>query len=297
MWQEVRGENVGREVEPLNMVMVHPITPDFFRTLGTRVTYGREFGREDDSGDGLVVVINEPLARYFFGTEDAVGRSIHLQGWDKPFTVIGVVPGIHYWGIYQGTEPGVYVSYSHWGAFSNHYHLLVRSTTEVEAVVPLIRSAIQSADPNLPVEEIVPMRTRVEASVAGQRFLSILLSTFAAVALILATGGIYASMLYSVGQRRQEMGIRLAMGARGKQVVGLVLRGGLVVTAVGIGIGIAGSLAVARLLRSWLFGISPWDPITLISVASILAGAALLACLVPAWVASRADPLDTLKAE
>lgn len=141
------------------------------------------------------------------------------------------------------------------------------------------------------------MRLRVEASVAGQRFLSILLGTFAAVALILATGGIYASMLYTVGQRRQEMGIRLAMGARSQQVVGLVLRSGLTVTAMGIGFGIVGSLAVALVLGSWLYGISATDPTTLIGVALILAGAALLACLVPAWMASRSDPLETLKAE
>ena len=141
------------------------------------------------------------------------------------------------------------------------------------------------------------MSTRVEASVAGQRFLSILLGTFAAVALILATGGIYASMLYTVGQRRQEMGIRLAMGARSQQVVGLVLKGGLTVTAVGIGFGLVGSLAFAQVLRSWLWGISAVDPTTLIGVAVILACAALLACMVPAWVASRSDPLETLKAE
>ncbi|MFG1691458.1 ABC transporter permease [Gemmatimonadota bacterium] len=297
MWQEVRGENVGREVEPLSMVMVHPVTPDFFRALGTQMAYGREFRREDDAGDGMTVVINEPLARHFFGTEDAVGRSVYLQGWEAAFTVVGVVPGVHHWGIYQGTEPGVYVSYSHWGAFSTHYHLMVRSSTEVEALTPLIRDAIRSAAPDLPVEEIIPMRTRVDASVAGQRFLSILLGTFAAVALILATGGIYASMLYTVGQRRQEMGIRLAMGARSQQVVGLVLRSGLTVTAMGIGFGLAGSLAVALVLRSWLYGISATDPTTLIGVALILAGAALLACLVPAWMASRSDPLETLKAE
>jgi predicted permease len=296
-WQEVQGENVGFEVEPLNMVPIHPITPDFFRALGTEVRYGRAFEPADLSGDGLVAVINVPMARYFFGTGDAVGRTVYLKDMAASFTVVGVIPGIHHWGIYQGTEPAVYVSYHHWGAFSTHYHLMVRSTAELETLAPLVRSAIQSVAPDLPVDEIVPMRMRVEASMASQRFLSILLATFAGVALVLATGGIYASMLYMVGQRRQEMGIRLAMGAQGQQVVRLVLRGGMALTATGLALGIAGSLAFARLLRGWLWGISATDPITLISVASILAGAALLACLVPAWMASRSDPLETLKAE
>ena len=141
------------------------------------------------------------------------------------------------------------------------------------------------------------MSLRVEASLIGQRFLTILLGTFAGVALLLATGGIYASMLYSVGQRRQEMGIRMALGAKGGQVVGLVLRNGLGVTLTGVILGLGASLAFSRLLQSFLYGVSVVDTVTLVSVTLTLTTAALLACLVPAVRAARTDPLETLKVE
>jgi ABC-type antimicrobial peptide transport system permease subunit len=152
-------------------------------------------------------------------------------------------------------------------------------------------------DPQLPAEEIVPLRQRVEGSLAGQRFLSILLGTFATVALILATGGIYASMLYTVGQRRQEMGIRLALGGGSGRVVGLVLRGGLILTMLGIGIGLAASYGFSTILQSWLWGVSATDRVTLITVVLLLGTSALLATLIPALKAARTDPLDTLKVE
>ncbi|MGW8267346.1 MAG: FtsX-like permease family protein, partial [Longimicrobiales bacterium] len=177
------------------------------------------------------------------------------------------------------------------------YRLMIRSTADLETLAPAIREAIWAVDPSLPVEEIVPMRQRVEASMAGRRFLSVLLGTFATVALILATGGIYASMLYSVGQRRQEMGIRLALGARGRQVVGVILRSGLVLTLLGVGLGVGGSICVSAVLRSWLYGVALVDKPTLGGVVAILGSAALLASLIPALKAARTDPQETLKAD
>jgi putative ABC transport system permease protein len=293
---EVEGEGAPPEVEPLPMVMMHPVTPGYFRTLGAEVTQGREFEISDESGEGLVAVINEPTARYFFGTDDVVGRSVRI-GTRGAFGIVGVIRGVRHWGVPQGIQTAVYVPYGPWGAFSDIYQLLVRSTADLETLVPRIREAIWSVDPQLPAEEIVPMRQRVETSLASQRFLSILLGTFATVALILATGGIYASMLYTVGQRRQEMGIRLALGGGSGRVVGLVLRGGLVLTVLGIGIGIAVSVGFSTILRSWLWGVSPTDRVTLIGVVLLLGTSALLATLIPALKAARTSPLDTLKVE
>jgi ABC-type antimicrobial peptide transport system permease subunit len=133
--------------------------------------------------------------------------------------------------------------------------------------------------------------------VARQEFLTILLGTFALISLLLATGGIYATMLQNVGQRRQEMGIRRALGAGGGQVVGLVFRAGLGLTAVGIAFGTLGSLGITQILRSQLFGIGIVDPVTLGAVTLVLSTAAILACIAPAIKASRADPLETLKVE
>jgi putative ABC transport system permease protein len=296
IWHEVAKEGGGEEVRPLPMVMAQPVSPGYFRTIDAEISFGREFDRTDEAGDGLVAIINEPTARHFFGNEDAVGRTLRVGGWGL-FTVVGVARGVKHWGVAQGIPPAVYVPYSKWGAFSDIYTLVVRSTADMRTLAPMIRAAVWAADPDLPVEEIVPMRQRAEASMAGQRFLSILLGTFAAISLILATGGIYASMLQNVGQRTQEMGIRRALGAGGSQVIGLVLRGGMALTAVGIGIGTAASLGMTQLLRSQLFGIGIVDPVTLVGVILVLGAAAIMACLIPALKASRADPLETLKAE
>jgi predicted permease len=296
IWHEVKVAGGEEEIRPLPMVMTQPVTPGYFRTIDAPLTHGREFDATDLAGDGLVAIINEATARYFFGTEDAVGRTLEVGGWGI-FTVVGVARGVRHWGVAQGIPPAVYVPYSHWGAFSDIYTLMVRSTADTETLALQIREAIWAFDPGLPVEEIVPMRQRVEASVAGQRFLSILLGSFAAIALILATGGIYASMLQAVGQRRQEMGIRMALGAGGSRVVGMVLGAGMTLTATGITVGLIASFALTQILRSQLYGIGVVDPLTLVGVVVVLGGSALVACLVPAVRAARVDPLETLKAE
>jgi putative ABC transport system permease protein len=293
IWNQVRSEMATNHTETLPWVMIQPITPDYFATLGTPVAYGREFVSGDVSEDRQVVIINTPLARYFFGEEDAVGRSIHLES-RGPYTVVGVVPGIHHWGVTQGTPPGVYVPYAQ---VADRLHLLVRSRADAQTLVPALRAAVASLDPSLPVAEIIPMRHRVSASLAGERFLSFLLGSFAVVALILAAGGIYASMLYMVGQRRAEMGIRSALGATRMNLTALVLKNGLFVTAIGVAIGLAGSIAASRFLGNVVWGLSAIAPTTIGGVAGILATIALSACVIPARRAARADPLRILKSQ
>jgi putative ABC transport system permease protein len=160
-----------------------------------------------------------------------------------------------------------------------------------------MREAVWSLEPQLPIQEIVTMRQRVADSLGTPRFLSLLLGVFAGVALLLACGGIYGSMLYSVSQRQREMGIRLALGAEGGNVIRLILGHGLALTAIGLGIGIAGALALSSLMENMVWGIEPTDPFTLGAVTLTLASAALAACFFPAYKASRADPLQTLRAE
>jgi len=282
--------------DPLPSTIVHPVTSGYFRTLGAQLSAGREFETADAEGDGRVAVINEPTARYFFGTGDPIGRTLAVGGWGT-FTVVGVARGVRHWGVPEGVRAEVYVPWGRWGAFSDIYKLMVRSTADLDVLAPAIREAIWSLDPSLPVEEVVPMRQRVEASMAGRRFLSVLLGTFAALALALATGGIYASMLYTVGQRKQELGIRLALGAGGPQVVGLVLRGGLTLTLVGVALGLGGSIGISAVLRGWLYGVDLVDRPTFAGTVLLLASAALLASLVPALKAARTNPQQTLKAE
>jgi putative ABC transport system permease protein len=296
MSNDVSGGVGSLSVDPLPRVMIHPVTPGYFRTLGAQLSAGREFEAADEEGDGFVAVISEPAARYFFGADEAVGKSIHLANWGA-FTIIGVARGVRHWGVPSGVEAEVYVPWGRWGAFSDIYQLTVRSAAPLESLAPAVREAIWAIDPNLPVEEVVPMDQRVEASRRGQRFITSLLGTFAMIALVLATGGIYASMLYAVGQRRREMGIRLALGAGGGQLVRMVIRAGLTLTVIGVGLGLAGSMGVSVVLRSWLYGVGIVDTVTIGSVVLVLACAALLASMIPALKAARTDPLDTLKVE
>lgn len=297
LWSRV-GRGDAREADgALGIVPVHPVTLEYFRALGTDVSYGRGFTSEDDAAEGRAAVLNEALARHLFGSENAVGQVVFLKGWDAVVTVVGVVPNLHHWGPRGGTEPAIYVPYATWGADNSHYHILARSSAGFETLVPVLREAIWAVAPDLPVDEVVPMRQRVEASTAGNRFFSILLTTFSCVALILATAGVYASMLFAVNQRRKEMGIHLALGARGAHVISKVLRDGMILSLSGIGIGLLASVTVTQTIRSRLWGVSATDPGTISSVIVGLVTATLLACLVPAWRASRADPLDTLRAE
>jgi hypothetical protein len=286
----------GGEVEPLAGVQTNPVTPGYFRTIGARLASGREFGTIDEEGDGLVAVINPPLARYFFGEDDAVGRTLTLGGWGD-FTIVGVTGGVKHFGIARGVRPAVYVPWGRWGAFSDIYRMMVRSTAELETLAPAIRQAVWAVDPNVPVEQIVPMTQRVEDAMAGQRFLSILLGTFATLALILASGGIYASMLYNVGQRKREMGIRLAMGAGNGQLVRMILGAAMRQTLMGVTLGLAGSVCVSLALQSWLFGIAVVDRGTLTVVVTLLVASAFLAALLPAMKAARVDVLETLTVE
>ncbi len=284
--------------DPL-VVTGHPVTPDYFAMLGTRLVAGRGFVDADNSADPSVVVINERTARDVFGDEDPVGRSLLLG--DDQLTVIGVVEGVRHYGLSQEIRHAAYVPYERFGGDLPFLHIGVRSQADLETVVAGVREAVWAVEPDLPIQEIVTMRQRVATSLATPRFLSLVLGVFAVVALLLACGGIYGSMLYSVSQRQREMGIRLALGAAGGNVIRLILGHGLVLTLLGLGIGIAGSLALIRVMSSvvsdLVWGIGPTDPYTFVGVTLLLAAAALAACFFPAYKASRADPLQTLRAE
>ena len=181
--------------------------------------------------------------------------------------------------------------------FIGTFQVLVRTDGASTGVARDLRAAIWNVDPNLPLDGLVTMKQRVSESVASPRFFAALLGAFAGVALLLACGGVYASMLYTVGQRRREMGIRLALGATGGDVIQLVLRYGVALAALGIVLGTATALYLSRLMTTLVWGIETTDPLTFAGAAGVLAVAAVGASLVPAWRASRTDPLQTLAAE
>ncbi len=287
-------DDAGEEESP--WFWIHPVTPGYFHVLSAPLSSGREFTPADGNTDPFVAVLNEPAARQLFGRVDVVGEHIRVVDVGV-FEVIGVAEGVHHWGLDQEVDLGVYVLWERFGTYAPFLHVAVRSDAGLGVLAPALREAVWAIDPDLPIEEIAAMPDRISRSLAGPRFLSVLFGFFAGVALVLACGGIYASMLYTVGQRRREMGIRLALGARGSRVVRLVLGQGMVVAVAGVGLGLAGAFGLTRFLRSIVWGITTTDLATFTSVTVLLALVVVGASLVPAWRASRADPLETLRAE
>jgi len=294
-WRTSLQDPTQPESERPPLSMVHPVTPGYFAVLGARLRAGRAFVATDNNASPPPAVINVEAAEEVFGTADVVGRALTLG--DTEVTIIGVVDGMKHYGLSQQTDNGVYVPYERFGGELPMLHIGVRSAADLDTLVASVREAVWALEPDLPIQEIVTMRQRVSDSLATPRFLSLLLGVFAGVALLLACGGIYGSMLYSVSQRQREMGIRLALGAAGGRVIRMILAHGLLLTAIGLGIGIAGALALSRFMESLLWGIEPTDPLTFTGVTLVLALAALAACFVPAYKAARVDPLQTLRAE
>ncbi len=274
---------------------IHPVTPDYLPVLSIEVTAGRNLEEGDALMDPLPVVLSQGAAEGLFGSADPIGQTVR-PGTIQSFVVVGVVEGVHHWGLDQDVDDGVYVPYRP-GGMGGTFQVLVRTDGAAAGVARDLRAAIWNVDPNLPLDGLVTMEQRVSESVASPRFLAALLGAFAGVALLLACGGVYASMLYTVGQRRREMGIRLALGATAGDVIQLVLRYGVALAALGIVLGTATALYLSRLMTTLVWGIETTDPLTFAGAAGVLAVAAVGASLVPAWRASRTDPLQTLAAE
>ena len=274
--------------------IVHPVTADYFAAIGATLKEGRPFDERDGALEPTPVILNASFARRLFGEESAVGEL--LFGDVGSLSVVGVVNDVRHWGLDEEIDPELYVPYGAGGAFAR-LHVALRTTAPFASLPDLIRDAVWSLDPNLPVEGIVTMRDRVAESIGGERFYSALLTVFAAVAIVLAAAGIYSSMLYSVGQRYRELGVRLALGARAGDVVRLIVRKGIVLTGIGVAIGLVGAFALSRTLESLVFGVSAADLPTFAAVSLLLGAVSVIACYLPARRAGKADPIVTLRAE
>jgi putative ABC transport system permease protein len=276
---------------------VRPASPDYFRSLGVPLLRGRAIGPQDRQESVPVVVINEAAADRYFPGEDPLGRRIDF-GWSRlggPREVVGVVGNVRHFGLANEPYPEAYfpLAQTPMGAMN----VVVRTAGDPLGLAAAVRREVHALDPNLPVPEFQTMEQVVSASAARPRFLAVLLSLFAGVALALAAIGIFGLLSYAVAQRTREIGIRMALGAEPGGVVGTVLRRALVLVAAGLGLGIAGALALTRLLQSMLFGVSPADPYTLVGVVLLLGATGLLAGLVPARRAAAVEPLVALRHE
>jgi putative ABC transport system permease protein len=282
------------------------ITPGYFEAIGMRMVRGRGITLQDDARAPGAVVINETGARTIFPGEDALGKRFRLGG-DEPagpgtVTVVGIVRDIRHSALGEPPRGEMYIphaQFTFWngGPAAATMTLAVRASGDAARLAPMIRREIAALDSDLPPGAFRTMSEVAGDSISRQRFVMLLLGIFSAIALLLATIGIYGVIAYSVSQRTHELGIRMALGARRVQVLGLVLRQGLTMIGAGLAIGLVAALTLTRRLADFLYDVRPHDPLTLVGVAAALGAAALLACLGPARRATRVDPMVSLRSE
>jgi predicted permease len=270
-----------------------------FQTLGIPLRAGRDFNASDTYEAPFTVIINESLARKSFPGENPIGRTMFC-GFDTPkgMTVVGVVADIHQWGPGQQAWPEMYMPYRQHPM--TDMSLLARTVGEPggepAGISAALRGIVQTRSPDTPVR-FTTLEASLAENVAAPRFRTLLLAAFAGLAVLLAMAGVYGVMTYVVGQRTGEIGLRMALGASPGNLLGLVLRQGLTLTALGLGIGLAGAMAATTLLRSMLFEVKTTDPLTYVGVALMLVLVSSLASYIPARRAVRVDPLRALRQE
>jgi predicted permease len=292
----VRGEGTGVVTSDRALMNLNVIGPGFFDTVGVRLLLGRDFTEQDVDGRPPVVIVNEAAARVHFGGGNPLGKRVSFRGRQGPWReIVGVVRDHKYSGLREGTVPIAYMPLA-----QNHetgMTLYVRTAVPPASLIPSIRREIQAMEPNLPVPAIQTMSNAVAGSLFDARLGASLLAAFGGLALLLASVGIYGVLSFSVSRRTREMGIRLALGAETRSVFLLVVRDGMLLAAVGIVLGLAGGLAGARSLASFLYGVSTADVPTFAGMTLVLAAVALAACVIPARRAMRVNPLAALRSE
>jgi putative ABC transport system permease protein len=278
------------------------ISEEYHRTLGIRVVEGRTFESSDRSENAQrVAVINQAMARRFW-QGSPIGRRVNPMVSNQPnfFTIIGVVEDVKNIGVDKPAGTELYLLDQQVAQLFRgigRQNFTVRATGDPALVAAAVRSAAREIDPALPVFGMQAMTDSVADSLVRPRFLSILLGSFSVIALVLAAVGIYGVMAYSVSQRTQEIGVRMALGARSPDVMKMVLAQGTTLAAAGVGIGLAGAFALTRLMSTLLFEVSVTDPVTFAAVVGLLSVVALLACYIPARRATKVDPMIALRNE
>jgi putative ABC transport system permease protein len=275
------------------------VSPGFFQTLRIPLLQGRDFNETDRREAQAVIVIDETLARRHWPGESPLGKRLTVTG-DRPRTIIGVVGAVRNFGLGEAPRPQIYLPHLQplaTTSFVPFTYLSVRTAVAPMSLAASVKSKIEEVDRDVAISEMKTMDELLDQSVAQRKFSTLLMELFSALALVLAAVGIYGVMSYSVTQRTQEIGIRMALGAQGSDVLKMVVRRGMTLVLIGVGIGLAGALAVTRIMSSLLFNVSATDPVTFVCVSLLLAGVALLACLVPARRATKVDPMVALRYE
>jgi putative ABC transport system permease protein len=290
------GINGQQNSTSLPSALYYEVDPDYFHDMGIPLIEGRNFTESDNASSPHVCIINDFFARTMFPGRDPIGQHIQIgNNYSIAREVVGVVGSVKQAGLDDKETYQIYEAYAQLPRSGTT--LIVQTASEPMAMLPAVRHAIQQVDPQEPVAKPRTLEQAASEAVALPRFRTLLLGLFGALAVVLALVGLYGVMSYTVTQQTQEIGIRMALGAQQQNIYGLIVLRGMALVGIGVGIGVVASLAMTRLLATFLFGVTPHDPATLASVILLFAVVATIACWIPARRASQVDPLVALRHE
>jgi putative ABC transport system permease protein len=273
------------------------ITPDYFQAMGTRLIKGRWFSSSDNEKSPKVAIVNETLARKYWPNQDPIGKRIRSGFEGKELVaIVGVVGDVKEQALDLPTHLEMYRPYAQ-APLASSLILMVRTDSEPTILAGAIRKEVWAVDKDVPISDVQPLTQVISESLAARRSTMLMLAAFAVVALLLGAVGIYGVVTYAVSQRTHEIGVRMALGATTRDVLRLIVGQGMKLIFVGLALGLGGAYLATRVLESLLFGVTATDPITFGATSLLLAGVALVACLVPALRATKVDPLVALRYE
>jgi putative ABC transport system permease protein len=287
----------------------HAVSPNYFHTMGIPLLSGRELVTADSARSPLVGVVNRSMAQKYWPHESPIAKTIiayravvvstskgsSVEFKPHELEIVGVVGDVRQLGLDAPPDPELFMPYTQWP--SNEMALVLRTASEPSSLIPVVKKEIWRVDPDQPVADIKTMDELVSTEAAGRRFVLQLIGVFASIALVLAAVGIYGVVSYGTRQRTHEIGIRMALGARGRQILWLVAGQNAKWLLIGITTGVAGALALTRLLGAYLYAVRPTDPLTFAAVSLLLLAVALLAVNIPARRATKGDPMEALRYE
>jgi predicted permease len=294
-WETLEVEGYTPQQSENMKIYRNMVAPGYFDMMRIALVAGRDFTENDSDYQHAVAIVNEAFARRFFAGGEAIGHRFHA--WGTTMTVVGVAKDTRYHQRRGSQEAYFYVPFREFYRPSTGMALHIRTAGTPEAMLPAVRRELAAIDPTVAIFETTSLEDYISASTYTQKTAATLLSVLGSLALLLASLGLYSVVAYSIAQRTQEIGIRMALGAQRGDILKLVVGQGMALAVAGVATGVVAALGFTRLLSSELFGISATDPVTFAGVAALLGGVALVASYVPAQRAARVDPIVALRYE